>query len=828
MKNRIKNSNLSKDSSRSWTLVIPLLILTFATGCPTLQEAQRRGEVQVIKAAPSSFDSASSTRPDALYLRGGGYSLTRNIGLVKGPTEFAKDAGLARTFYIADALRRNVLNDLQTLIVTGSTNNNAQFEHFSAITNVLEQILSICQQDRFALEKSRKRDRFLELLTSQRDYLIQLESDLEILRSQLRIDGSLDAKNELLPTDLLIQLFDQNLAYGEFTADVPVSGHTNGFFVARLQERTKPEFIRTLNPSWSGDELFDAPSATTGVVATNIAGGGSNQRFYIIDPRAFSRRFHEVVRPDRSGFATDRNPLAQFVDELQLSLFIVDENIFNIVEGLRKNAQTGIFMWDFHHHEVRFYRWEHALERLAKQVEISVNLLDNVTGQTLQILARDEVDSELSAIHSQLRALSRRYSDLTGRAFNKQLVKPADSDAKPLYVTFMLQTLFVKQLGDASSSEPANTKATPTKSAPAAPSPTFGNLLAVCRVKNQNNKAGYYPVIYQENFVAPGFVNVNNRIIWGPVAYTGGFHDIHFGLIKSAEDTSGIKDGFKSLLSTVGAANPEFMAFSPGITALFNAIVDNANKDQNELEVQWTLPAEEARDGSDTDSLIAETGTYIVIKTENSRRPGVEAKAGSKLYQRMLIYSPEHKKLYWRRTFTDPKRNFENPNNEFRDKTYAIFTLVDDYQAPDNIAEILREDLNRVLPQSKVDALIPTPSQHAATVTSLFNTLTNVVGAPVAGAVADTNKLSAWMNSVQRTLWSNADANSKEVMLKFLIDRADGVARTQLGQDLDSWRKARLTIDTNGMITLAHTNTVVGASTGDSSRPQGGTTPPPP
>src|SRR5690606_31784777 len=97
--------------------------------------------------------------------------------------------------------------------------------------------------------------------------------------------------------------------------------------------------------------------------------------------------------------------------------------------------------------------------------------------------------------------------------------------------------------------------------------------------------------------------------------------------------------------------NPEFSAISPVVSALFNGILNAATEEQLELDVRWTIPGEESDKSANTDGLIAETGTYIVIKTESEFRGSVAKGATKPLYLNQLVYDPETCKLYWRRSF---------------------------------------------------------------------------------------------------------------------------------------------------------------------------------
>jgi len=800
--------------------------------CSNQIDARRRGEVTITKGGPvGSADVGGAHGPKALVLHGLGYSLSDDVGALTGPFEDDRFIGSYRalnfTKNLSWEIERNKLKLESKILENYSITNDP---YYQKLTNYYTKLGAVSNQlslmPGYTDGSSEKRDDFLTSLAAHRVYLVQLQSDLQYIQNQFtsgRSTAEVFQQDKLIPRDLLVQILGSPISYGEFTGS-SISAYSNNVssftskllsegsteslwvnldktcecelegypFLKKIKERRDPDFLNKINPNLKG-EAFDHAEDD---FLENVMKGDLERRIYFVNPDAIMQKIGQALKS--SGFLTNSNwfstnDVLQFAvsnaqpkeaafaaraADFQMASFMVADQVQNLVESLKKKSTAGFIAWDYHARQPKAYPWDAGLERMIKHTQLAIQFTDQLIEAAGKIMKSELDEVKPSVIKTETYA--RGYADLTGRAYNRQLRKGTDEN--PLKLTILLKTLFVKNLGD------------PIYYANTNREPKSGDLLVIMKMSKQSGGDNAYPLIYQQNFLPDSFVNVNDRIVYGPAAYDGTFMDLQFQLLRASPpstNTDMIRSGFSSLMSKVALANPEFATISPVVSALFNGIVDSATREQRELEVQWTIPAEESSKSANTDSLLAETGIYIVIKTESRFRSSVDMKAAKALYMSQLVYDPETAKLYWRRSFTDSKRNF-SPDNEFRDKTYAVFALVDDYEVSDTLGDTLRKNLATVVGTKNANQIVPQASDLGATMSRLLESSSGLVGSKLGTDDAAKTKLSKWVAAMQKQLYSSETPGYQEGVMKALRSYASPAAQATLGNDIEKWRTAIL------------------------------------
>lgn len=227
--------------------------------------------------------------------------------------------------------------------------------------------------------------------------------------------------------------------------------------------------------------------------------------------------------------------------------------------------------------------------------------------------------------------------------------KKGDASADLQHVTLILKTLYIRYLVEGG----LFTRERPEK--------RDAELLVTCSLKNESNaREKVYPVIFEKGY-APGFVvNRRDRIIYGPAPYQGEFMDLRMTVLElDSLNNTAINAGFSNLVSAIGRVNPEMAVVSPALTAMFSTILATLTQDDKELDASFTFPGSIGNKKAEVDSLVTETGHYVIIKQENPNRKekGINRSAKSMLYRR-LILNLEDNRLYWRKYYSDPKANF--------------------------------------------------------------------------------------------------------------------------------------------------------------------------
>ena len=423
-----------------------------------------------------------------------------------------------------------------------------------------------------------------------------------------------------------------------------------------------------------------------------------------------------------------------------------------------------------------------------------------------QVIIRHVLDQlrepmrEMGSVHGEERIkieqMSRDLELLTNRAMFRSL-RPGIEDEAPVYVTFVLKTLFIRYLNEDSAVLP--------------PEQRSAELLVTCSVKHsQNAHEAVYPLIFEENYAPSHFVNRHDRIIYGPYPYTGQFFDLRLTILELDDlDNKAILSGFAQAVAAAGAFNPELAVLSPAMTALFGTILNAATENDKEFDVSFTLPAAEGEQKADVDFLMTETGHYILMKRENEHRKEKSlGRAAERMMYRRLIYNPADGKLYRRRYFTRASENFVK-DNLFLDQTYAVIAVTDEYVRPDNLGEILREQLSRALGERRSVEFVPDLGRSMQVIQK-FRDLRheqNDLRKDVNLSPEDRRIRLDQVKKSQDELWMQVSELRKQTIVEALYDVADEETRKRLGRDLREWRNAKLDLLPDGRLRLSAKST---------------------
>lgn len=394
---------------------------------------------------------------------------------------------------------------------------------------------------------------------------------------------------------------------------------------------------------------------------------------------------------------------------------------------------------------------------------------------------------------TEIESQARRFDQLVPRHPNRRLDMVSDPGSPPTRLTVMLKTLFIRYLDDGSvSSQPEGRGA---------------ELLVTCAVQNASDVAAddgtVMPVVYEPHYSPGHFVNVRDRIVYGPKTYNGEFFNIELSIVElDSLANSAISDGLDLAIDTVSKAQPELAAISPFVSTFFRGILNALADDDIELKFQFTIPGLEGKGKADIDFLIAETGHYIILKKENVTREEYEtAKSINRYTNRDLIYNPEDGLLYRRKDMENARNNFI-PSNIFRDQTYVVLVVTDEYTQEDNLGEALRKRLSKQLGEDRSTDLIPTAAQANALLDSyhaLRSGLTLDNGAQLDQESVRQRHLT--VQDQQKKLWSSGSDLSKTFVVRGLYELATPQTQQALGTDITSWKKANLVVGADGRIT---------------------------
>lgn len=414
------------------------------------------------------------------------------------------------------------------------------------------------------------------------------------------------------------------------------------------------------------------------------------------------------------------------------------------------------------------------LELEVTKLKVAVSALVDAGKRVLDKWAPD------SRIRLELESASEQLERFTPRSISHKLLPPGPNQTPP-NVTFVLKTLYLRALGDAKN--PANAQA--------------NRMLVTCSVKDDNNFGdATYPLIFEKYYPVGTFVNRKDRVIFGPSPYKGHSFDIRFTVMQLGFWTQdSLSSAFTSAASAVGTVNPELSAITPVVSALFGSIIKNADFDRTEFDVSFTLPQPEGKDKPDIDTIVAETGHYILIKREHPQRKLGGASSQREFY-RNVVYNPQDGLLYRRVNVSDPAANFR-PEFLFLDQSYAVIVVTDEYaDGSDQLGAKLREQISRSLGEDRARKFVPSVQQTIETIQS-FRALqgtTNSIPKLMPEA------LKSVVPKYKDELWQNASELRKGYIVDFFSTYSDSPTRSLLGFDTEKWKAAKLVVDANGLI----------------------------
>ena len=177
------------------------------------------------------------------------------------------------------------------------------------------------------------------------------------------------------------------------------------------------------------------------------------------------------------------------------------------------------------------------------------------------------------------------------------------------------------------------------------------------------------------------------------------------------------------------------------------------------------------------------------MKRENEFREEFNIEKSVRRYTNNdVIYNPENGLLYHRVDMETPQNNFR-PEHMFREQTYMVLAVTDEYVTDDNLGSALRAQLGATLGGEVSNAIIPT-----AQITQVY--LRNYQEAadfePPAGGQVDDVTAATRLETLrkhQADLWSSAPDWQKAVIVEGLYAGADEEARSVLGREVDSWKR---------------------------------------
>ena len=389
--------------------------------------------------------------------------------------------------------------------------------------------------------------------------------------------------------------------------------------------------------------------------------------------------------------------------------------------------------------------------------------------------------------------MAKRFDRLVPRHPNRSLVVTDNPDELPTRLTILLKSLYVRYLD--------------TGQPDAAPGERGAALLVTAEVqsgKDAGNDGGRVSPVILEEFFSPGhFVNVRDRIVYGPKVYRGEFLNVKLSVVRlSNVNDSAVGEGLGMAMDSISKFNPGLSAVSPFVSSFFKGVLNNIDPDATELSYEFTMPAVEGKGKADVDMLRAETGHYIILKRENAFRDEFDIEKSIRRYTNNdIIYNPENGLLYHRVDMETPQNNFR-PENMFREQTYMVLVVTDEYVSDDNLGAALRAQLGATLGSEVSNAIIPT-----AEITQGFLGEYQKAAQfqpPSGGQVDDataTARLQILKNN-QDELWSSAPDWQKALIVEGLYAGADAETQNLLGKDVNAWKRASLDIAADGRFTV--------------------------
>lgn len=448
--------------------------------------------------------------------------------------------------------------------------------------------------------------------------------------------------------------------------------------------------------------------------------------------------------------------------------------------------------------------------KLARDGQKAKTLVDSMVADINKGFEREHYGTEdLVRARYQLIELNDYLKSLTVQDKFHRLAKPTTAGTTDAYLTLELKTLFLRYADNLPKRMYSSTRSRNIGGATAGIALTGSvedrraSILVLARVQMEEpREASNYPIIFEPDYAAGHFVNQVDRIIWGPAPYTGKAIDLRFTVLQLRSlDNNMIENGLKGVTGSIALVNPEFAAISPAVNGLFSSILNAATKDQTELDFSFTIPPPEGAGKADTDSLIAETGHYILIKKENSRRRGLETLASAKRdTYRKLIYNPKDARLYHRKFYTNPELNF-NEDNLFLDQSYAVIVVTDEYDSTDNLGQLLREQVARRVGERRAARIIPDQSEArdlldvVRSSTALLNQGTNFSSAALEGLTSQ----------LKQELWTPVSDIRREFIVQTLTSHSDATTLATLGTDPEKWKRAQIHVSKEGKISLSGT-----------------------
>ena len=414
-----------------------------------------------------------------------------------------------------------------------------------------------------------------------------------------------------------------------------------------------------------------------------------------------------------------------------------------------------------------------------------INEILNSYKAEMALLAREYINEKV-----RLESLVKHFDQLVPRHPNRKLIVVKDAKKPPTRLTVLMKTLYIRYLSEGSTNVPPEERGT--------------ELLVTCEVESAEDvgDSTVMPLVYEPHYSPSNFVNVRDRIIYGPKTYKGDFFNVKISIVELDDlNNSAISSGLDQAVDVVGKAKPELSAISPFVTTFFKGIINGLMENDIELKFEFTIPGPEGKGKADVDMLVAETGHYIILKRENDTRKEYHVeKARIRYGPNDLIYNPEDGLLYYRLDMENPRNNF-NPDNLFKEQTYMVLVVTDEYATEDNLGMALRKRLAQTLGEDRSRQLIP-DFKSAQKMLDNYSETQQQLSTP-ANANLDGREKRLMLNQVQSqqdSLWSSNSELNKAVIVRSLFEQSAPRARQLLKENLESWKKAILVVNDNGLI----------------------------
>lgn len=392
----------------------------------------------------------------------------------------------------------------------------------------------------------------------------------------------------------------------------------------------------------------------------------------------------------------------------------------------------------------------------------------------------------------EIESLAVELAQLTRRNFSRPIVVSKVEGVSPPHLTVILKTLFVRFLEEGLSEVD--------------PQERCAELLVTCAVKHAGDaEDAVYPLIFEKDFAPGHFVNRHDRIAYGPYPYQGEFLDFRLSVVELDDlDNAAIMNGLANATAAVGAFNPELAVLSPAVTAIFGTLIREISENDTELDASFTFPGQQGMGKPNVDMMLNETGHYVVLKRENRFRKERLDMADQELLYRKLIYNAEDGKLYWRRSFSDARSNFI-PDNLFKQQTYAVFVITDEYTRGDELGSALRKQVGRALGEARAREIVPDLAQSAKLLQryhDLRKDKRQFKASEKQLGEADRKAAAKKIADQQEELWKESTEFQKQLLIEALYDQASDDVKERLGKDLEKWKRTEFDVDSEGRLHL--------------------------